>query len=160
MSGSENLAFEVLSEKTYFSRAKQWQLRQKLEVRRQYLGEIVSDNSFDILSYCSRLKWPKSEWLYCFVRGLRPEIRDHVILHQPPDLESALNIAKLKELVVNSCSSKSNSGQEVENFEKLVCKPSEEEKQQAVRDEFNVWTKTSQNDGNRRVNRKFQSGKT
>ena len=79
-------------------------------------------------------------------------------MHQPPDLESALNIAKLKELVVNSCSCKSNSGQEVENFEKLVCKPSEE--QQAVRDEFNVWTKTSQTDGNRRVDRKFQSGKT
>ena len=35
LSGSENLAFEVLSEKTYFSRANQWQLRQKLEVRRQ-----------------------------------------------------------------------------------------------------------------------------
>ena len=81
-------------------------------------------------------------------------------MHQPPDLESALNIAKLKELVVNSCSCKSNSGQEVENFEKLVSKPSEEEKQQEARDEFNVWTKTSQNDGNRRVNRKFQSGKT
>ena len=35
LSGSVNLAFEVLSEKTYFSRANQWQLRQKLEVRRQ-----------------------------------------------------------------------------------------------------------------------------
>ena len=81
-------------------------------------------------------------------------------MHQPPDLESALNIAKMKELVVNSCSCKSNSGQENENFDKLVSKPSEKEKQQAVRDEFNVWTKTSQNDGNRRVNRKFQSGKT
>ena len=34
-----------------------------------------------------------------FVSGLRPEIREHVIFQQPPDFESALNIAKLKELV-------------------------------------------------------------
>ena len=57
---------------------------------------------YSLISYCSRLKFPKSEWLYCFVRSLRPEIRDRGILQQPPDLESALNIAKLKELVVNS----------------------------------------------------------
>ena len=43
-----------------------------------------------------------------FVRGLKPEIREHVILQQPPDFESALNIAKLKELV--TLSRKSNNG--------------------------------------------------
>ena len=105
MSGSENLTFEVLSLKliSFFdSKANQWQFIQKLEVCRQLLGETVADYFFVILSYCSRLKFPKSEWLYCFVRSLRPEIRDHGILLQPPDLESALNIAKLKELVVNS----------------------------------------------------------
>ena len=58
---------------------------------------------------------PESELLYFFVRGLRPEIREHVILQEPPDFESALNIAKLKELV--TLSRKSNDGQEVENFE-------------------------------------------
>ena len=52
-----------------------------------------------------------------FVRGLKPEIREYVILQQPPDFESALNIAKLKELV--TLSRKSNNGQEVENFEEL-----------------------------------------
>ena len=77
-------------------------MRQKLEERRQLLEETVADYYYDILSFCSRLNLPKSEWLYCFVRGLRPEIRDHVILQQPTDVDSALNFARLKEfLLVN-----------------------------------------------------------
>ena len=114
-----------------------WQLRQKLEERRQLLGETVADYYYDILSFCCRLNLPKSEWLYCFVRGLRPGIREHVILQQPPDFESALNIAKLKELV--TLSRKSNNGQEVENFKEIQSNPSEEEIKESVRDEFNVW---------------------
>ena len=73
-----------------------------------------------------------------FVRGLKREIREHVILQQPPDFVSALNIAKLKELV--TISRKSNNGQEVENFEELQFNPSEEEIKQSVGDEFNVWS--------------------
>ena len=92
-----------------------------------------------------------------FVRGLRPEIREHVILQQPPDLESALNIAKLKELVTLSL--KSNNGQEVGNFEELQSNPSEEEVKQSVGEESNVWSTDVQNNGNRRINRKFRSGK-
>ena len=92
-----------------------------------------------------------------FVRGLKREIREHVILQQPPDFESALNIAKLKELV--TLSRKSNNGQEVENLEELQFNPSEEEIKQSVRDEFNVWSTDFQNNGNRRINRKFRSGK-
>ena len=57
-----------------------------------------------------------------FVRGLKPKISEHVILQQPPDFKSALNIAKLKELV--TLSRKSNNGQEVENFEELQFNPS------------------------------------
>ena len=127
--------------------------------RRQLLGETVADYYYDILSFCSRLNLPKSEWLYCFVRGLRPEIRElpHVILRQPPDLESASNIAKLKELV--TLSRKSNNGQEVENFEELQCHPSEEEIKQSVGEKINVWRTDFQNNENRRINRKFRSSK-
>ena len=92
-----------------------------------------------------------------FVRGLKPEIREHVIFQQPPDFKSALNIAKLKELV--TLSRISNNGQEVENFEELQFNPSEEEIKQSVGDEFNVWSTDFQNNGNRRINRKFRSGK-
>ena len=111
LSGSENLTFEVLSQKLishFESKVTLWQLRQKLEERRQLLGETVADYYYDILSFCSRLNLPNSEWLHCFVRGLSLEIREHVILQQPPDFESALNIAKLKELV--TLNRKSNNG--------------------------------------------------
>ena len=52
LSGSENLTFEVLSQKliSFFgSKANQWQFIQKLEVRRQLLGETVADYFFVIL---------------------------------------------------------------------------------------------------------------
>ena len=91
-----------------------------------------------------------------FVRGLKPKIREHIILQQPPDFKSALNIAELKELV--TLSRKSNNGQEIENFEELQFKPSEEEIKQSVGEEFNVWSTDFQSNGNSRINRKFRSG--
>ena len=95
--------------------------------------------------------------LKSFVRGLKPKISEHVILQQPPDFKSALNIAKLKELV--TLSRKSNNGQEVENFEELQFNPSEEEIKQSVGEEFNVWSTDFQNNGNSRISRKFRSAK-
>ena len=95
---NKNESFQVLSQKLishFESNITLWQLRQKLEERRQLLGETLADYCYDVLSFCSRLNLPKSEWLYCFVRGLRPEIRDHVILQQPTDVDSALNFFSL-----------------------------------------------------------------
>ena len=74
---AENEPFQVFSQKLishFESSVTLWQVRQKLEERRQLLGETVADYYYDILSFCSRLNLRKSEWLYCFVRGLRPEI--------------------------------------------------------------------------------------
>ena len=154
----ENESFQVLSQKLishFESKVTLWQLRQKLEVRRQLLGETVADYYYDILSFCSRLNLPKSEWLYCFVRGLRPEIREHAILQQPTDVDSALNFARLKELVTLG---KSKNGQEVEKCWKFKSNPSKEDIKQILRDELNIWTETSQNnEKHRRVNRKFRS---
>ena len=154
----KNESFQVLSQKLishFESNITLWQLRQKLEERRQLLGETLADYCYDILSFCSRLNSPKSEWLYCFVRGLRPEIRDHVILQQPTDVDSALNFARLKELVTLG---KSKNGQEVEECSKFKSNPSKQDIKQILRDELNVWTETSQNnEKHRRVNRKFRS---
>ena len=154
----ENESFQVLSQKLishFESKVTLWQLRQKLEERRQLLGETVADYYYDILSFCSRLNLPKSEWLYCFVRGLRPEIREHAILQQPTDVDSALNFARLKELVTLG---KSKNGQEVEECSKFKSNPSKENIKQILRDELNVRTQTSQNnEKHRRVNRKFRS---
>ena len=124
---AKNESFQVVSQKLishFESSVTVRQVRQKLEERRQLLGETVADYYYDILSFCSRLNLPKSEWLYCFVRGLRPEIRDHVILQQPTDVESALNFARLKELVTLG---KSKNGQEIEECSKFKPNPSKED---------------------------------
>ena len=68
---------------------------------------------------------------------------------------SALNFARLKELVTLG---KSKNGQEVEECSKFKSNPLKEGIKQIVRDELNVWTETSQNnEKHRRVNRKFRS---
>ena len=55
----KNESFQVLSQKLIYhfeSKVTLWQLRQKLEKRRQLLGETVADYCYDILSFCSLLK--------------------------------------------------------------------------------------------------------
>jgi len=51
---------------------------------------------------CARLGLPRSETHY-FIQGLRPEIRDYVILRQADHLDEAKNFAQLKEFVLASC---------------------------------------------------------
>ena len=77
LSEAENESFQVLSQKLishFESSVTLWQVRQKLEEHRQLFGETVADYYYDILSFCSHLNLPKSEWLYCFVRGLTPDM--------------------------------------------------------------------------------------
>ena len=50
----------------------------------------------------ARLNLPTSEWTHYFVQGLKPEIREYVILQQPENYEVAENYAKLKESVLTS----------------------------------------------------------
>ena len=70
-------------------------------------------------------------------------------------MDSALNFARLKELVTLG---KSKNVQEVEECSKFKSNPLKEDIKQIVRDELNVWTETSQNnEKHRRVNRKFRS---
>ena len=75
-------------------------------------------------------------------------------MQQPTDVDSALNFARLKELVTLG---KSKNVQEVEECSKFKSNPLKEDIKQIVRDELNVWTETSQNhEKHRRVNRKFR----
>ena len=70
-------------------------------------------------------------------------------------MDSALNFARLKELVTLG---KSKNVQEVEECSKFKSNPLKEDIKQIVRDELNVWTETSQNDEkHRHLNRKFPS---
>ena len=52
--------------------------------------------------HCARLNLPTSEWTHYFVQGLKPEIREYVILQQLENYEVAENYAKLKESVLAS----------------------------------------------------------
>ena len=79
-----------------------WRIRQALSQRRQLENESVADFLYSIRSYCVQLNLPRSEWMHYFVLGLKPEIREYVILQQPKDLETAENFARLRESVLTS----------------------------------------------------------
>ena len=74
----------------------------RLGQRRQLEKESVADYSYSLRTHCDRLNLPRTEWTHYFVQGLRPEIRENVILQQPDNLESAENYAKLKESVLST----------------------------------------------------------
>ena len=86
----------------FASGASEWRVRQALGQRRQLEKESVADYSYSLRTQCTRLSLPRSEWTHYFVQGLKPEIREYVILQQPDNLESAENYAKLKESVLST----------------------------------------------------------
>ena len=86
----------------FASGASEWRVRQALGQRRQLEKESVADYSYSLRTYCTRLNLPRAEWTQYFVQGLRPEIREYVVLQQPDNLEAAENFAKLKESVLSS----------------------------------------------------------
>ena len=59
--------------------------------------ESVADYSHLVRTLCLRLGLPRSDWTHYFIQGLRPEIRDYVILQQADHLDEAENFAQLKE---------------------------------------------------------------
>ena len=86
----------------FTSRATQRRIRQSLSQLLQLEKESVADYSHNVRNLCARLSLPKSEWTYYFIQGLRPEIRDYVILQQADNLDEAENFAQLKEFVLAS----------------------------------------------------------
>ena len=78
------------------SGASEWRVRQALGQRRQLEKESVADYSYSLRTHCARLNLPRT------VQGLKPDIREYVVLQQPDSLEAAENFAKLKESVLVS----------------------------------------------------------
>ena len=90
---TDDLTFDEISAaliERFASGADNWRLRLELSQRWQMENESVETFSLDIRNYCSRLGVPKSEWLYYFIQGLRVDIREHVILQQPTNLDEAV----------------------------------------------------------------------
>ena len=86
----------------FASRATQWRIRQTLSQLRQLEKKSVADYSHNVRNLCARLSLPRSEWTYYFIQGLRPEIRDYVILQQANHLDEAEHFAQIKEFVLAS----------------------------------------------------------
>ena len=78
-----------------------WRLRQELYHKEQFPTESVFRYAADIRRLCHRLELPLSEYVHHFVKGLRPEIKEFVILEQPETLSRAEELAKLKEAVLS-----------------------------------------------------------
>ena len=83
----------------FHSASDKWLLRQKLNDRKQLPTESVSEYASDIRRTCQRIDLPRSECVNYFVQGLKPEIKNYVVLQRPGTLEEAENHAKLKESV-------------------------------------------------------------
>ena len=60
----------------------------------------ASELGLSLRMHCAKLDLPRSEWTHYFVHGLRPEIREYVVLQQPENLEVTENFVKLKESVL------------------------------------------------------------
>lgn len=83
----------------FLSHTDHWVLRQELAQRRQGSRETLSNYGTDIRKRCLRLDIPPPEQLHFFINGLRPELRNYVILQQPKNLEEAERYAKIKNSV-------------------------------------------------------------
>ena len=76
--------------------------------------------------HCARLNLPTSEWTHYFVQGLKPDIREYVILQQPENYEVAENYTKLKESLLASsdkpqaCDQKQMSSQIVAELSRVI----------------------------------------
>lgn len=81
------------------SPASLWLARQQLNQRKMATSETVASYSADIRRQCQLLRIPKPEWLHVFIQGLRPDIREHLVLQQPQTFEQAEQLATLKEAV-------------------------------------------------------------
>ena len=113
LQGADEMSFDELagaSVKRFASKAINWRLRQTLAQRVQLQSESVSEYACDIRKLCSRVNLPRAEWLHKFVFGLKTEIREHLILQQPDDLETAEELALLKEAVLDEKLSPASKG--------------------------------------------------
>ena len=70
---------------------------------RQLEKESVADYSHNVRNLCARLGLPRYEWTHYFIHGLRPKIRDYVILQQADHVDEAENFAQFKEFALASC---------------------------------------------------------
>lgn len=97
---SNLISFETivnLFKERFLSPTYNWVLRQQLCQRKQGSTESVDAYSIDIRKRCQRVGIPIDEQLHYFIQGLRPDLKNHMILQQPQTLDVAENAARLRE---------------------------------------------------------------
>ena len=96
----KNFEYLATALKTQFhSDSDVWLLRQKLNERKQLPSETVSEFAAAIRRLAQRINLPPSECINYFIQGLRPDLKNFVILQRPKSFEEAEMHAKLKESV-------------------------------------------------------------
>ena len=94
--------FDLLStalKERFFSDGLKWRLRQSLISRQQGLHESLDSYIEFIDTTCRRLGVSKEDQFYYFVNGLRAEIKREVLMRQPKDYLTAVNLARRTEFV-------------------------------------------------------------
>ena len=81
----------------FFSDDFNWQLKQSLTSRQQGLHESLDSYIEFIDGTCRRLGVSKEDEFYYFVNGLRIEIKHEILMRQPKDYLTAVNLARRTE---------------------------------------------------------------
>ena len=104
--------FDLLSKafkERFFSDDLKWWLRQSLISRLRGVHEYLDSYIEFITSTCRLLGVSKEDQFYYFINGLRAEIRREVLMRQPKDYLTAVNLARRTEFVDRTISdSRSN----------------------------------------------------
>ena len=70
--------------------------RQELNARMQGSNEPLEEYIDDIDAKAQKLRLTDNETMQCFMQGLQPDIKEHVILTKPETFSEAVNTARLK----------------------------------------------------------------
>ena len=77
-----------------------WRLRQSLISRQQGLHESLNSYNEFIDTTCLQLGVSKEDQFYYFVNGLLADIKSEVLMHQPKDDLTAVNLAAVLNLMI------------------------------------------------------------
>ena len=95
-----DLTFDQLSAeliKQFHTESDVWLLRQQLSARKQLPTETVTEFAAAIRRLAQRIDLPQTECVNYFIQGLKPDIKNHVILQRPSSFSEAEIAARLKE---------------------------------------------------------------
>ena len=86
--------------KQFLSESDIWLLRQQLLNKQQTENESVAQFASEIRKLCLRLDLPVEESVHFFINGLKPELKNCVVLQRPKTFFEAETCAKLKEALL------------------------------------------------------------